>query len=78
MFDFIPKVAFGALVFIFGLRLFFKPKWYAFLRSYHFDFTDHHHIWGVVWMLIGILFLWIVIRQKIRSNKKGGKRATDP
>jgi hypothetical protein len=75
------SIAFGAFVVLFGLQVFFKPRWYAPLRSTYMDFSGYHHFWGIVWILAGSLFIWLSIRQRTRSKEKerqskGGKGET--
>jgi hypothetical protein len=70
MSDFVWKTVFGITLFLFGLRIFLNPRWYAIFRSYHVDFSDHNHLWGVVWMLGGIVLTWIVVRDEMKKRKK--------
>ena len=69
MSNFIAKLGFGVTLILFGLRLFFKPQWYAILRDTHMDFSDHHRFWGVVCILAGGIFLWIVLQQRVKKRK---------
>jgi hypothetical protein len=70
MSDFAWKIVFGTALFAFGLKVFIKPRWYAFLRDTYLDFSDHNHFLGVVFMLLGSAFLWLVIRHEVRNRKK--------
>ncbi len=76
MSEFAGKVGFGVLLILFGLRLFFKPKWYAVFRETYMDFTDGHRVWGVLWMLVGVAFLSLVVHQKIKNKKIGRRNGT--
>ncbi len=70
MFDAFWAIVLGGALIMFGLRLFFAPRWYAILRDTYMDFSDHHHFWGIVWIFVGCLFIWMVIRQKKKNKDK--------
>jgi uncharacterized membrane protein HdeD (DUF308 family) len=65
------NILLGTLIIVFGLELFFRPKWYSVKYSYYFDFTGYNYLFGSICILWGVLFLWIGIRK--RKKKRAGK-----
>ena len=51
MTNYIGQICFGILVFLFGLRIFISPKWYAILKDTYLDFSDHNRFCGSVSMV---------------------------
>ena len=70
MVDFIAQVAFGVLLIMFGVRVLVQPRWYAIFRSTYMDFSSYHIFWGIVWILAGILFLFLTVRHRMAAKKK--------
>ncbi len=77
--DYFGQILFGIAVFLFGLRIFVSPRWYAIFKDTYVDFGDHHRFWGSVSMFAGLAFsvlaLWIKARSK--KSKNAGDNTTE-
>jgi uncharacterized protein YjeT (DUF2065 family) len=77
MSDFFWEIALGVSLFMFGLDVYMAPKWYDVLSETYMDFSGHHHFWGIVWMSVGIIFVWVAIRQRIKNKGKEETKGED-
>ncbi len=80
MIDYFAQVGFGVTLFLFGLRIYVSPRWYAVFKDTYLDFSDHNRFWGSVCMVVGAAFVALTVWLRTKSKRKSeklGDRKTD-
>lgn len=53
-----------------GIKIILHPKWYSSVKAHQFDFTGYNIPFGIAWIIIGLVIIWIgAIKRKKPSGK---------
>ena len=56
----------GLVLLIFGFGIIIHPRWYSSKYELYFDYTGVHIPVGSLFIVIGLLFVWVVLRKKAK------------
>jgi putative Mn2+ efflux pump MntP len=57
----------GIVLAIFGFCIIIQPRWYSSKYERYFDFTGVHIPLGSLFIVIGLLFVWVPLRKKAKA-----------